>query len=69
VAGEIAEVNEDVVDNPGAINEDPYGSWLIKIEMEDADEVGSLMKGGTDALQGWLKSEIDQFEAKGYAWD
>ena len=69
VAGEIIEVNEDVVDNPGSINEDPYGSWLVKIKMEDPDEVGALMKGGTDATQAWLKNEITQFESKGYAWD
>lgn len=30
VDGVIVEVNEDLEDNPGAINEDPYGTWLVK---------------------------------------
>jgi glycine cleavage system H protein len=68
VAGEIVEVNEDVVDNPGAINENPYGTWLVKIKMEDPGEVSSLHKGGSDGLQNWINSEITQFEAKGYNW-
>ena len=31
VTGVIIEVNEEVVDNPASINEDPYGSWIIKV--------------------------------------
>jgi glycine cleavage system H protein len=41
VTGTIIEVNEDVADNPGKINEDPYGSWIIKIG--DVSEKGDLM--------------------------
>ncbi len=69
VAGEIEEINEDIVSNPKKINENPYDSWLVKIKMEDPDEVNSLMKGGTDKLSGWLKEQITQFEVKGYKWD
>lgn len=29
--GSVAAVNESLPDNPGAINEDPYGSWLVEI--------------------------------------
>ncbi len=36
IAGEIAEVNADLDDNPGLINEDPYGAgWLVKIRATD----------------------------------
>jgi len=31
VTGEIAEVNEELQDNPALINSDPYGSWIAKI--------------------------------------
>ena len=31
VTGTVAEINADVVDFPQKINEDPYGSWIIKI--------------------------------------
>lgn len=48
VAGTILEFNdalsEDGGDNPGLINEDPYGKgWIIKIELSDPSEVSSLM--------------------------
>lgn len=31
VCGVVAEVNEEVSDDPQKINQDPYGAWLIKI--------------------------------------
>ena len=31
VTGEIAEVNEELQDNPALINSDPYGAWIAKI--------------------------------------
>ena len=44
VTGKVLEVNDDLADNPNAINEDPYGDgWLIKVEMSDPDEVAELM--------------------------
>lgn len=32
VSGTIVAVNEDIADSPEALNSDPYGSWLIKVE-------------------------------------
>lgn len=44
VAGEVLEVNEDLADNPAAVNEDPYGAgWMIKVKLRDASEVETLM--------------------------
>lgn len=44
-SGVIAAINEELLDAPEKINEDPYGSWLIEIseagdleELMDADE-------------------------------
>lgn len=31
VTGVVEEVNEDLADAPEKLNEDPYGSWLIKV--------------------------------------
>ncbi len=69
VSGEIVAVNEDIMNNPQKINENPYSSWLVRIKLEDSGEIGQLMKGGTEALQNWLNGEISQFEAKGYQWE
>ena len=32
VTGTVCAVNEDVIDAPEAINDDPYGAWLIQVE-------------------------------------
>ena len=32
VTGTVAEVNEDLLDNPALVNESPYEAWLIKVE-------------------------------------
>lgn len=43
VSGKVVEINEELEDNPGAINEDPYANWVIKVELSDKSEVESLM--------------------------
>jgi len=35
VSGRVLEVNSAVVDEPDLIQEDPYESWLVKIESEE----------------------------------
>ena len=32
VAGTVTEVNEELLDSPELVNEDPYGAWLVKVE-------------------------------------
>ena len=43
VSGKVVEVNADVDDSPEKINEDPYGAWIIKVEMSDSTELEKLM--------------------------
>jgi glycine cleavage system H protein len=43
LSGEIIERNEDVIDAPEVINEDPYGAWIIKIEVKDLKELANLL--------------------------
>jgi glycine cleavage system H protein len=39
VAGEVAEVNERLADEPNLVNEDPYGDgWLVKISGSADDD-------------------------------
>ncbi len=45
VSGVVCAVNEDLADDPQPVNDDPYGSWLIKVsgitgeeELLDADD-------------------------------
>jgi glycine cleavage system H protein len=44
LSGEVLEVNQQVVDSPETVNEDPYGNgWLIRIRFSDAGEVDALL--------------------------
>ncbi|MBI1373816.1 MAG: glycine cleavage system protein GcvH [Phycisphaera sp.] len=44
VSGKIIEINEALADNPGLLNDDPFGTgWLVKIEMSDASQLDKLM--------------------------
>jgi len=43
VSGKVVKVNQDVVDNPGRVNEDPYQAWLIEVEPSNAGEFDALL--------------------------
>ncbi|TDO73722.1 glycine cleavage system H protein [Halanaerobium saccharolyticum] len=44
VSGKILEVNENLIDNPELINDDPYGEgWLIKVDPADDSELDELL--------------------------
>ena len=44
ISGEVAEVNDDLPDNPELINEDPYGDgWMVKITLGDQADLEDLM--------------------------
>jgi glycine cleavage system H protein len=44
LSGEVLEVNQQVVDAPETVNEDPYGNgWLVRIRFSDAGEVDALL--------------------------
>jgi glycine cleavage system H protein len=48
LSGEIIEINEVVVENPGMINEDPYGEgWLVKVRLSDPAEREALLDAAT----------------------
>jgi glycine cleavage system H protein len=44
ISGEIISSNGDLEEDPGLINEEPYGNgWLITMEMDDPDELETLL--------------------------
>jgi len=44
VTGTVVEVNEDIMDDPSLVNEDPYDAgWIAIVEMKDPTEVEDLM--------------------------
>ncbi len=43
VSGKIIEVNSKLEVTPELLNDDPYGSWIIKIELLNASETSTLL--------------------------
>ena len=43
LAGTIVALNHDLQDAPEVINEDAYGSWIAKLELDDAGAVDGLL--------------------------
>jgi glycine cleavage system H protein len=44
LSGEVVEVNQAAAENPGTINEDPYGEgWLVKVRLSDPAERETLL--------------------------
>jgi glycine cleavage system H protein len=44
LSGEVLEVNQEVVDAPELVNEDPYGrGWLVRIRLSDPSEADALL--------------------------
>lgn len=47
VSGTVIEVNNTLVDDPAALNDDPMNDgWLVRIEMDTEKELAQLMRAG-----------------------
>ena len=47
VTGEIADINQSIVDDPSAVNKDPEGAaWFFKIKIKNKSELDQLMSKG-----------------------
>jgi glycine cleavage system H protein len=44
VSGQVLEINQTVIDEPGLVNKDPYGAgWLVRLELSEPSELDALM--------------------------
>ncbi len=53
VSGKIIEVNTRLTDEPALINDDPFGSWIVKIELTHPEQVNALLD--SDAYEAFIK--------------
>ncbi len=56
VDGKIIEVNEELLDNPALLNEDPYENWIVKIEIADKSQLDDLMT--SEEYEKFLDEEV-----------
>lgn len=55
LSGKVVAVNEELVDTPEAINEAPYASWIIKLEISQVEELEKLMT--SQEYEAFIKQE------------
>jgi glycine cleavage system H protein len=59
VRGEVTEVNQESVDSPELVNEEPYGrGWLVKVRLSDAGELDGLLS--PEAYEELLAAEEEE---------
>jgi glycine cleavage system H protein len=65
IAGQVIEVNAEVMNQPGLLNSDPYGKgWLILIESDNtARDLADLVHG--EATQAWLDKSVADWRKRG----
>ena len=42
-SGVVTDVNAELANSPEKVNKDPHGSWMIKINLQDPNELNSLL--------------------------
>lgn len=58
VSGTVVEINEELIDHPEIINDDPYGKgWIAVIEMDNPDELDELME--YEDYESYLEEETE----------
>ncbi|MDP2950369.1 MAG: glycine cleavage system protein H [Chloroflexota bacterium] len=66
VAGEIVEVNADVLAEPTLVNSDSYGrGWFVVISPRDLEQDLADLVHGAEAIQAWLEAELREYKEKG----
>lgn len=63
-SGVVAARNEDLMERPGAVMDDPYGSWLVELEPEDPAELEALIRDRGE-LEEWFRAEVRRFDEEG----
>ncbi|MFW6282665.1 MAG: glycine cleavage system protein H [Minisyncoccales bacterium] len=53
LSGTIIEINEDLYDKPDKINKNPYKEWIIKIKIDNKQELKELYT--PENIIGWLE--------------
>lgn len=62
VSGKVLEVNQNAIDDPALVNQDPYGEgWLVELELSKPSELDALMDSGKyDELVAELEAEAEE---------
>lgn len=64
--GVVSAVNSDVLADPGVLNRDRVGLWLVELALEPSAsaELDELLTGA-DVLGPWFEAEVERFRTQG----
>jgi len=66
LSGTIVTINENVVENPRLINDDPYGEgWLMEVSLADEKSLSNLIHG-EENIKNWFEEELKKYDEKGW---
>jgi glycine cleavage system H protein len=67
LTGKIVKTNDQLLENPRLLNDDPYGSgWLLELELTNEDEEMKYLLQDEDEVVIWFENEIKKHEDKGW---
>lgn len=64
VAGEIIDVNQEVLSNPGIINNAPYDNWIAVFKGSNIEEDLKDLPHGKK-IKAWMEKELSEYDSKG----
>lgn len=67
VTGTVNAVNTAVLAAPGAVERDPFGSWLVELTVEPAAEAaaGPDLLHGRDEIVAWFDRKVTDYRSEG----
>jgi glycine cleavage system H protein len=64
VSGRLLAVNEQLRDQPGLINSDPLGSWVVELDEVDGGELADLLADREEIVE-WFAAAVARFRRQG----
>jgi glycine cleavage system H protein len=64
VGGTVLAVNDSLVGLPGAINADPYGSWIVELGGVSGGDMNGLVSG-VESVSRWFADAVARYRAQG----
>jgi glycine cleavage system H protein len=64
LGGTIVACNESVLSDPGVLNVDPAGNWLVALDGVDVAELDGMLRGESEVAP-WFAAEVERFRTQG----
>ncbi len=64
VSGDVVNINDEVVNDPIRINNDPYNAWIVEIKPTDIEEdfLSDDILEGEEEIKSWMADELKRMD-------